>query len=249
MSKSILYFYEKIVVGELLREEYSDFVARARRRDYSREYDEDEKKIYMFPFIYEGGTVDTFDPNAEPQLHSFYDKIKGKVLSAESDVKERIKAGFEEREYNKDRKVFLDYLYKNCLSLISHYDDCPDDSELKEHPEIIRSLKRIKGLINDLYETSNIDKPSSISDPNEFERKSYRSDLISQDEVVRIVRKLLEEPRFRNDKGEPKPTTLRDEILNENLINNCEEITSRGLFNRVKDALEEISFYEARSSS
>jgi len=250
MASPIFSLYRGLIVKDKLSEEYSKFKSKLNisRRDYSKNYNEEEKKIYLFPLIDDGQGTPLIDASSESYPISFYDRIKRKIHDQEEQIKNRIREGFESREYSKDRQIFLDYLYKDCISLITTYEDKREDSELADHTVIIRSLKRIKRLVNELYQTAKLDPPSSISDPNEFNRKMYKKKDISQDEIVEVVRELLKKPRF-SDKGEPKPTTLRDEILNKNLVNNCEELSPKGLFNRVKDAIEEILFYEAESTS
>lgn len=251
MNKPIFSVFEDLILGDKIVREYQNFVGLlySNRCAFRDKYNENEKVIYLYPLITDGHDGCVVDPSADPSPKSFYDILKKMVLSEEIKVNRKITGGIELRQFDKDRKIFLNQLYDSCISLIKEFNKSQNKSVIKEHPVLFESLSRIKKSIHYHYEIAGIDLPTSISDPLTFQRKHYKVDSVSQDDLIAVVKDLINQSRFLNANGSPKPTTLRDEIIDNNLIGSADDISERALFDRIKDAIEEIHFYEVKSTS
>lgn len=157
---------------------YKDFknILNAYYRDQSKEYDETEKVIYLFPGVYdEQNTHMGFDFQKESEPYSFVDHVKSEVNPALSSYLFWINKIFETESAEKFKAIVNSHRekMKNCLSKSDQKDKLPGIA-------IKRCLKEIEKLESYYVNTASPDINKWINEfVAEFSKKTtYPANVI-----------------------------------------------------------------------
>lgn len=238
-------FFKELVLRNGLQRLKTEFheLGESRLLDTSKGrsgYDSEEEIYYLF---YENPSTQEISGDSFP--YKFRNKLRKRLKIEYEIALVKLDRQVEKRQQVESMKKYLRSTYTELSGLIKF----ADQSEvLNEYPSINATLTKLLESVSVKIESNDFKVPSKET-PNVFRRKKYRNPP-DQDKVLNAVKQLITQPRFLNSSGKPKPTTITKELLDSaDSFGLNIAISDRRMFNRVKDALAEIEFYDVESTS